>query len=108
MIEIKNLYKSFDDKQIFENFNLTIDTGNYVVIMGPSGSGKTTLLNIIGGLEPFDSGSIIIDGVNIKSDKDKLNCYKNKLGFIFQNFVLVDGKTVKENLEMVNKKYVQK
>ena len=65
MIIIRGLNKAFGEKIIFSNFNLEIPDGSFVVISGDSGSGKSTLLNMIGGIEKPDSGSIIIEGLNI-------------------------------------------
>lgn len=103
MIEIKNLKKRFDDHVLFNNFNLVIDDGDFVCISGDSGTGKTTLLNMIGYLEPYDEGIILFDGEKIISKKDRLKLFREKLGFIFQNFVLVENKTVEQNLQLIRK-----
>ncbi len=71
MIIIRGLNKAFGEKIIFSNFNLKIPDGSFVVISGDSGSGKSTLLNMIGGIEKPDSGSIIIEGLNITRLKKK-------------------------------------
>ena len=104
MIEIKELCKKFDDKILFSDYNLTIEDGEFIVISGESGAGKTTLLNMIGGLEPIDSGKILVDGKDITKRKNKLQYYRDVVGFLFQNFALVDKKTVKQNLKLVKKK----
>lgn len=104
MIEIKELYKKFDDKILFSDYNLTIEDGEFIVLSGESGAGKTTLLNMIGGLEPIDSGKILVDGKDITKRKNKLQYYRDVVGFLFQNFALVDKKTVKQNLKLVKKK----
>lgn len=104
MITIQNLCKKFDDKVLFENFNYTIDDGDFVVFCGESGCGKTTLLNMIGCLEKPDSGSIIIDGIDIWRYKKKRELFSCKLGFLFQNFALLEGKTVLQNLQIIQKK----
>ncbi len=103
-ITIKELTKSFDGRNLFENFSLDIDFGEFVVITGESGCGKTTLLNMIGGLEPVSSGSITADGMEITARKNLQRYYRDTVGFVFQNFALVEQKTVKENLEMIHKK----
>ncbi len=69
MIEIKNLKKSFGGQKIFEDFSLTINYGEFVIIFGDSGVGKTTLLNIIGYLEPYDGGEVLIDGTELMKIK---------------------------------------
>lgn len=104
MIEIKELCKKFDDKILFSDYNLTIEDGEFIVLSGESGAGKTTLLNMIGGLEPIDSGKILVDGKDITKRKNKLQYYRDVVGFLFQNFALVDKKTVKQNLKLVKKK----
>ncbi|MDI3311846.1 MAG: ATP-binding cassette domain-containing protein [Thermoanaerobacterium sp.] len=103
MIEIKNLTKKFDDKVLFSDFNLRIDDGKFVIFSGPSGCGKTTLLNMIGAIEKIDSGEIIVDGIDLKNKRNHLNYFRTKIGFLFQNFALVDSKTVKENLKLIRK-----
>ncbi|MEG0308748.1 MAG: ATP-binding cassette domain-containing protein [Clostridium sp.] len=103
MIEIKNLSKKFDDKTIFSDFNLTIEDGDFIIFSGPSGCGKTTLLNMIGAIEKIDNGEIIVDGVDIKNKRNQLNYFRTKIGFLFQNFALVDNKTVKDNLKFIRK-----
>jgi putative ABC transport system ATP-binding protein len=103
MIEIKNLTKKFDEKIVFSDFNLIIENGDFIIFSGPSGCGKTTLLNMIGAIEKIDDGEIIVDGIDIKNKKNHLNYFRTKIGFLFQNFALVDNKTVKENLKLIRK-----
>lgn len=103
MIEIKNINKSFGDRVLFNDFSTIIEDGEFIVFSGPSGCGKTTLLNIIGGIEPIDKGEIIVDGIDITKRKNQLNYYRTKIGFLFQNFALVENKTVYENLKLVKK-----
>lgn len=103
MISISNLTKIFEDNIIFEKLNINIESGEYIIFSGKSGCGKTTLLNMIGGLEPFNEGSIIIDGIDISNKRNHLKFFGEKVGFLFQNFALIENKTVRENLEMVKK-----
>ena len=103
MIEIRHLYKSFEEKQLFSDLNLTIDDGEFVVFWGESGCGKTTLLNMIGSLEKIDKGEILINNKNIFLRKNQREYLKNEVGFLFQNFALIESKTVRENLDMVKK-----
>lgn len=105
MIEIRQLTKSFQGKTLFENLSLTISQGDFVIFSGPSGCGKTTLLNMIGALEPIDTGTIVVDGKDITNKRNQLAYFRTKLGFLFQNFALVDQKTVRQNLEIVQKRY---
>ena len=103
MISIRNLRKSFDDKVLFDNFNLVIPDGSFVVISGESGSGKSTLLNMIGGIEEPDRGTITVDGFDVTGKGSKRKYFRDVVGFLFQNFALLENKTVKENLEMIQK-----
>ena len=103
MIEGRNIVKKFDGKILFKDLNFMIEDGEFVCFSGVSGSGKTTLLNIIGLIEPVDSGELLIDGKRYKSRRQKLAYYRTKVGFLFQNFALIENKTVKENLELIRK-----
>lgn len=103
MIKIENLSKSFEEKQLFSGYNLEIPDGSFAVISGNSGCGKTTLLNMVGGIENPDSGRILVDGVDVTRTKNRKNYYKNVVGFLFQNFALLENKTVRQNLELVQK-----
>lgn len=103
MIEIKNISKSFGDKVLFKNFNLKIKQGEYVIFSGVSGCGKTTLLNMIGSLEEVDKGKIIVDGIDISNRKSQQHYFSNIVGFLFQNFALIEDKTVCDNLKIVKK-----
>lgn len=103
MIEIKGVCKSFSDHEIFNHLNLEIENGEFVIFSGVSGCGKTTLLNMIGGLEPVDSGTILVDGIDISKRKNKLDYFSKKISFLFQNFALIEDKTVEQNLKLVRK-----
>lgn len=103
MIEVCNLYKSFGDHSLFEDFNLKVNKGDFVILSGVSGCGKTTLLNMIGGLLKPDSGQILIQGTDITKEKNLIRFYSDTVGFLFQNFALVENKTVEANLNMIKK-----
>lgn len=103
MIELNNISKAFGNKIIFENYSLVIDDGDFIVVTGESGCGKTTLLNIIGSLESVDSGNVVADGLDISKKSNQTEYLKNQVGFLFQNFALVDNKTVSKNLDIVKK-----
>ncbi|MBM6695329.1 ATP-binding cassette domain-containing protein [Pseudoflavonifractor capillosus] len=104
MIEGINLTKKFGDRLLLDNLSFTIETGEFVCFSGESGKGKTTLLNMIGQIEPPTSGQIRYDGKEVRTSRDRLAFLATKVGFIFQNFALVEGKTVSQNLEFVKKK----
>jgi len=103
MIELIDVCKSFGQKELFVNYSLKVENGEFVIISGESGSGKTTLLNMIGALEEVDSGQIIVDGTDITKRKNRLRYYRNTVGFLFQNFVLLEEKTVYQNLNMIRR-----
>lgn len=102
MIEIRQLCKHFDDKEIFNSFDLTIEDGEMVGISGSSGSGKTTLLNILGKLDDDYQGEILIDGKDIKKIS-KTMYLRNSIGYLFQNYALADNLTVSKNLKFALK-----
>lgn len=95
MLELKNISKKFKDRQILENFNLTVEENKILAIVGPSGGGKTTLLRMLAGLEKIDSGEIIYNGESLPNDELEK---RNLLGFVFQDFQLFPHLTVLENL----------
>ena len=95
MLELKNISKKFKDRQILENFNLTVEENKILAIVGPSGGGKTTLLRMLAGLEKIDSGEIIYNGESLPIDVLEK---RNLLGFVFQDFQLFPHLTVLENL----------
>lgn len=103
MIEGIELSKRFEGRVLFENFNFKIESGEFVCFSGVSGCGKTTLLNMIGMIEPFDSGKLLIDGDAIVTPKQRIQYFRKKLGFLFQNFALVENKTVEQNLKLIRK-----
>lgn len=101
MITIKNVHKRYGTNQIFKDFDLTINEGEFVGILGHSGNGKTTLLNMIGSLEKPDKGEIEINGTRLhKNAKVNRSILKENLGFLFQNYTLMDNYNVRENLEI--------
>ncbi len=101
-IELKNVSKSYQKKLIFEDVNLQINRGTFVMLRGLSGAGKTTLLNIIGGIDRPSSGEILIDEQNVAKlhGKVRTEFFRKKVGFIFQGFYLQPQLTVAENIEL--------
>lgn len=106
MLRLENIRKSYktgDFTQVALNdVSLTFRDNEFVSILGPSGSGKTTLLNIIGGLDHYDSGNLIIDGISTKQYKDRdWDAYRNnRIGFVFQSYNLIPHQTILANVEL--------
>lgn len=100
MIDIKNITKSFGSLQVLKGIDLHIDRGEIVSIVGPSGAGKTTLLQIIGTLDHPDTGSVIVDNIDVTSlSQKKLADFRNQhLGFVFQFHQLLPEFTAIENI----------
>lgn len=103
MITLEKVTKSFGNLTVIDDMTLSIEDGEFVVFSGPSGCGKTTLLHLIGGIEPVSSGSIFINGRCMQKRKEREEALKWDIGFLFQNFALVDKKTVRANIELVPK-----
>jgi putative ABC transport system ATP-binding protein len=104
MIEGIDLRKNINGRELYDGLSFRIESGEFVCFCGESGKGKTTLLNIIGMIEPLTSGSIRFDGKEIKTNKERLEFFRARVGFVFQNFALVEGKTVEANLSFVRKR----
>ncbi|MDM8282118.1 amino acid ABC transporter ATP-binding protein [Lactobacillus gallinarum] len=107
MLEVKNLYKEFNNRPILKNISFTLKDGEIMTIVGPSGAGKTTLLRIIAGLETKDSGEILIDGQAYDSGKvgvvfQDYNLFPNLN--VLQNITLAPTMVLKESKEEANKK----
>ncbi len=104
MLHVKKLYKSYrtgsKSYPVLKGIDLTVASGEFVAVMGPSGSGKSTLLNCISCYIPFDEGTITLGSQELKGlDEESLARIRNeKLGFVFQDFMLLDGLTVRENI----------
>lgn len=100
MIDIKNITKSFGSLQVLKGIDLHIDKGEIVSIVGPSGAGKTTLLQIIGTLDKPDTGTVIVDGIEVNGlSTNKLSRFRNEhLGFVFQFHQLLPEFTAIENI----------
>ncbi|PEL53288.1 bacteriocin ABC transporter ATP-binding protein [Bacillus toyonensis] len=101
-IELKNISKKYENKQVLNNFNLVVNKGEMMAITGQSGTGKSTLLNIVGLLEEPDSGDVIIQGIENawKSEKKQIELFRYTIGYLFQNYALIDNETVSKNLNV--------
>lgn len=106
MITITNLSKIFRTEEIetraLNNVNLEINQGDFVTIMGPSGSGKSTLLNIVGLLDSLSEGNYQLAGKEVGNlkERNRAKIRKQQIGFIFQNFNLIDELSVYDNIEL--------
>ena len=100
MIEINNVSKWFGTFQVLDTINETIEKGQVVVICGPSGSGKSTILKCLNGLERFQEGDIIVDGLSLKDPSTDLFKLRQKMGMVFQRFELYPHLKVIENINI--------
>ena len=100
MITVKDLYKSFGKLQVLKGINCHISPQEVVCIIGPSGSGKSTLLRCVNQLEKPDSGTVIIDDVELTSPKTDINKVRQQVGMVFQHFNLFPHRTTLENITM--------
>lgn len=101
-IELVNVTKKYGSKEIFTDLNLSFEAGKSYALIGGSCSGKSTLLNIIGRLEKIDSGKVLVDEQDIWKIKER-TYFKNTIGYVFQNYSLIENKTVYDNLKLLNK-----
>lgn len=106
MLELKDICKRYVTQSFtqvaLDNVTLAFRDSEFVAILGPSGSGKTTMLNVIGGLDHFDSGDLLIDGISTKDFRDRdWDAYRNnRIGFVFQSYNLIPHQTILENVEL--------
>ena len=106
MLQLKNIKKNYESGEeivkALKGINIEFRESEFVAILGPSGCGKTTLLNIIGGLDHYTSGDLIIDGISTKKYKDRdWDTYRNhRIGFVFQNYNLITHQSVLSNVEL--------
>lgn len=106
MLELKDISKKYVTQSFtqvaLDSVSLSFRDNEFVAILGPSGSGKTTMLNVIGGLDHFDSGNLLIDGISTKDFRDRdWDAYRNnRIGFVFQSYNLIPHQTILENVEL--------
>jgi glutamate/aspartate transport system ATP-binding protein len=100
MIVISEVSKWYGTSQVLERCSTTVDRGEVVVVCGPSGSGKSTLLKCVNGLEPFEQGRIVVDGVSVGDPQTDLPKLRARIGMVFQHFELFPHLTVMRNLAL--------
>ena len=106
MLKIRNISKTYKTgdlvQRALDGVSLNLRDNEFVAVLGPSGSGKTTLLNVIGGLDRYDTGDLIINGISTKKYKDRdWDSYRNHtIGFVFQSYNLIPHQSVLSNVEL--------
>jgi len=104
MIEIKDVSKWYGSFQVLTDCTTNVSKGEVVVVCGPSGSGKSTLIKTVNGLEPFQKGTISVDGVPVNDPKTNLSKLRSRIGMVFQNFELFPHMSVERNLTLAQVK----
>ena len=104
MIEIRDVSKSYGTFQVLKHCTTNVDKGEVVVVCGPSGSGKSTLIKCVNGLEPFQEGTVTVDGTSVGDRKTSLPKLRARIGMVFQHFELFPHLTVARNLTLAQMK----
>lgn len=99
MIQVIDLHKKFGQRHLFKGLTLNFEAGKSYALTGQSGSGKTTLLNMMANLEAYDQGQILFQGKDLKKIKD-LIFFRDYLGYLFQNYGLIENESIQANLEL--------
>jgi glutamate/aspartate transport system ATP-binding protein len=100
MIEIRNVSKWYGTFQVLKDCTTRVNKGEVVVVCGPSGSGKSTLIKCVNGLEPFQTGDVLVDGVSVGDPRTDLPKLRARIGMVFQNFELFPHMTVLDNINL--------
>jgi len=108
MIELKDVSKWYGQFQVLTGCTSTVNKGDVMVICGPSGSGKSTLIKTVNGLEPFQRGTITVDGVSVGDPAANLSRLRARIGMVFQNFELFPHLTIRENLTIGQTKVLKR
>nr|WP_153591167.1 amino acid ABC transporter ATP-binding protein [Rhodocyclus gracilis] len=104
VISIRQVSKSYGSFQVLSDCSTEIKKGEVIVVCGPSGSGKSTLIKCVNGLEPFQSGEIIVDGISVGDPRTKLSTLRARVGMVFQHFELFPHMTIVDNLTLAQVK----
>lgn len=108
MIEIKSISKWYGPTQVLDKCSTQVQDGEVVVICGPSGSGKSTLIKTVNGLEPFQKGEILVDGISVGDSKTDLPTLRSKIGMVFQGFELFPHLSVIKNLTLAQQRVLNR
>ncbi|MGF9567632.1 amino acid ABC transporter ATP-binding protein [Neorhizobium sp. JUb45] len=108
MITLNDVSKSYGDFQVLSHCTTSVSKGEVVVVCGPSGSGKSTLIKTVNGLEPIDSGEILIDGTSVSSAKTNLPMLRARVGMVFQHFELFPHLSIIDNLVLAQRKVLKR
>ena len=100
MIEMRGVGKWFGRFQVLKDVDLNVAQGEKIVLCGPSGSGKSTLVRLVNGLEPYQSGKVTVDGIELKNDAKAIEAVRGEVGMVFQSFNLFPHLTALENLTL--------
>ncbi|HOI52708.1 amino acid ABC transporter ATP-binding protein [Azonexus caeni] len=104
MIQISHVSKSYGSFDVLKDCSTTVNKGEVIVVCGPSGSGKSTLIKCVNGLEPFQSGEIIVNGTSVGDPKTNLSKLRAHVGMVFQNFELFPHMSITQNLAIAQVK----
>ncbi len=104
MISIDNVSKHYGSFQVLTDCTTQVKKGEVIVVCGPSGSGKSTLIKCVNGLEPFQSGNIIVDGISVGDPKTNLSKLRSRVGMVFQHFELFPHMSITDNLSIAQEK----
>ncbi len=104
MIKIENVSKHYGSFQVLTDCSTSVSKGEVIVVCGPSGSGKSTLIKCVNGLEPFQSGRIVVNGISVGDPRTDLPKLRSQVGMVFQNFELFPHMSITENLAIAQVK----
>lgn len=104
MISIQNVSKHYGTFQVLTDCSTEVNKGEVIVVCGPSGSGKSTLIKCVNGLEPFQSGTITVDGISVGDPKTNLSKLRSRVGMVFQHFELFPHMSITDNLTIAQVK----
>src|SRR5512138_3578783 len=108
MIELKGISKWYGSFQVLTNCTTKVEKGEVVVVCGPSGSGKSTLIKCVNALEPFQEGTVHVDGISVGDPKTDLPKLRSRVGMVFQHFELFPHLSITENLTLAQIKVLNR